>query len=310
MEKSIKPFLLISKPYGLTSSELLNQIKRSVGKIKTGHTGTLDPIATGLLIVALGYGTRLIPFIDTNTKEYYIKIIFGIQTDTDDITGNVIKRSTGNINIHNLKEALVNLAGKVEQYPPLYSAKKVSGKEMYKYARNSQQIPLIKPSRIKISDIEIIDLKVDSVVLRVVCSKGTYMRSIARDLGIMLGTFGTIGAIARTKVGKFKIEEATTISKIKNGDFESGFISAEQSLDLPAVIIKNRSNFRNGLDIALENSFEEGKSLPTDMRYFQEPTGTFNKIIARSENGEFLGIAVLKNNLLHPEVVINPLRRV
>ena len=305
MEKSIKPFLLISKPYGLTSSGLLNQIKHSIGKIKTGHTGTLDPIATGLLIVALGYGTRLIPFIDTNIKEYYIKIIFGIQTDTDDITGNIIRRSTNSINANDLKDAISNLIGEVEQYPPLYSAKKVSGKEMYKYARGNQQIPVIKPSSVKILDVEIIDLKCDSAILRVVCSKGTYMRSIARDLGIMLGTFGTIGAIARTKIGKFKIEDATTISRIKNGDFEKGFISAEESLNLPALIIKNKRDFRNGLDIALESSVKEGKFLPTDMASFQELTGISDKIIARSEDGEFLGIALLKNNFLHPEVVIN-----
>jgi tRNA pseudouridine55 synthase len=281
MEKLIKPFLLISKPYGITSRKFIDDIKSRIGKPKIGHTGTLDPIATGLLVVALGYGTRLIPYLDTDTKEYFIKIILGIRTDTDDITGKIAGRSDKKIHYEDLKTVLSQFEGEIEQYPPLYSAKKVLGKEMYKYARDMKEIPSIKPSRVTVFDIDIVYYMENAVVLRVLCSKGTYMRSLARDLGETLGTFGTIAAIARTRVGRFSVESATTLSNIENGDLTKGFLSEEEALLFPVLQIADKNDFHNGISINSKN------------------------FIVKSKDGNFLGIAELKNGKLHPEVVIN-----
>ncbi|MGB9695080.1 MAG: tRNA pseudouridine(55) synthase TruB [Caldisericaceae bacterium] len=300
MEKLTKPFLLISKPRDITSSKLLNEIKSNFGKTKIGHTGTLDPIATGLLVVALGYGTRLIPYLDTNVKEYFIKIVFGMQTDTDDITGNVIQRSSKKFEPLILQNALSHFIGDIEQYPPSYSAKKVAGKELYKYARLKQDMPQIKPVNVTIFDVETLGFGDNCASLRVVCSKGTYMRSLARDIGTMLGTFGTIAAIARTRVGKFSIKDATTLSNIKN-NLDKGFLSAEEALDLPVCTVGSPDGFKNGIDIPFEDCPEFANLSELPKAYL----GANRKLIARSENGNFLGIASVEGNSLHPEVVVN-----
>ncbi len=281
MEKLTKPFLLISKPYGITSRKFLDAISVPLLKPKIGHTGTLDPIATGLLVVAIGNGTRLIPYLDLDTKEYFIKIKLGIQTDTDDVTGKVIEVSEKIVSIDEIKHSLEKFQGEIEQYPPIYSAKKIQGKEIYKYARECKEIPEIKPSKVNIFGIELVSFGGRDIVLRVNCSKGTYMRSIARDLGKDLGTFGTISAIARTKVGKFTINEATTLREISKGNLEKGFLSEEEAISLPTLVIADTKSFETGISIK-ENFF-----------------------LVKSDEGNFLGIAELKNGEIHPEVVIN-----
>lgn len=280
MDTSKKNILLISKPFGITSFALVNRVKHLLNERKAGHMGTLDPMATGLMIIALGKSTRFIPYIDTNIKRYIIQIQFGIETDTDDITGNIINKKDVALDIHKIEKVINKFTGTIEQVPPVYSAKKLQGKPLYKYARQGN--PVTKPAvKIKIYKIKIINFKDNRLVLDVISSKGSYMRAIARDLGKALGTFGTLSAITRIAVGNFQISDATTLERIKKGDFSKGFLSIRDVINLPVFIVENAEQFRNGIDIAID------------------------KVMVKDKEGNFIGIGKIKDNIMHPEKVIN-----
>lgn len=283
MEKLIKPFLLICKPYGVTSRKFLNEISLLLNERKVGHVGTLDPMATGLLFVAIGKGTRFIPYLQLDSKEYVIEISLGTLTDTLDTSGKVIdKKPVPNINAGNLRAVLDSSKGEILQKPPLFSAKKYKGKELYKYAYNGEKEIPLSPSKVIIYGIELLSFSAKKLVLRVSCSKGTYMRSLARDIGENLGTYGIISAIARTKIGSFDISKATTFSSLKRGDFKRGFFDFYDIFpQTPKLIIKDWKSFVNGKDFDKDSFF----------------------IV--EHNGKVLGIAKLKEGTLHPEVVLD-----
>jgi tRNA pseudouridine55 synthase len=281
MEKLEKPFLLISKPKGITSRKFLNEIIKIMPFKKMGYAGTLDPMAAGLLFIAMEKATRLLRFADASTKEYVIKVDFGIETDTDDITGNVINRSEKKIVFSEFKDCIFSFKGKIKQTPPVFSAKKFNGKEMYKYARTGKVDVPIKPVDVEIYEIEIKGFINNSAVLRISCSSGTYMRSIARDLGRCLGTYGTLSAIARTKIGKFTIKDATTISSIARGDFSKGFFSIDEVMTLPTIIVEDYAKVLNGVDI--------------EVKHF----------LLKASSGKIIGVGTLKGSAVHPEVIID-----
>ncbi len=280
MDISKKNILLISKPFGITSFALVNKVKHLLNVRKAGHMGTLDPMATGLMIVALDEATRFIPYINTDTKRYIIQIQFGIETDTDDITGNIVNKKDLAVDIHRIEKVIDTFIGTIKQVPPIYSAKKLNGKPLYKYARQGN--PVKKPAvEIKIYEMKIISFKDNKLVLDVVCSKGSYMRGIARDLGRALNTFGTLSAIARIAVGSFQISAATTLERIKKGDFNKGFLSLREVIDFPSLIVDNAERFRNGIDI------------------------TVDKVMVKDKQGAFIGIGKCKDNKIHPEKVVS-----
>ncbi len=281
MEKLEKPFLLISKPKGITSRKFLNEIIKIMSFKKMGYAGTLDPMATGLLFIAMEKATRLLRFADASTKEYVIKVDFGIETDTDDITGNVINRSEKKIVFRELQDCIFSFKGKIKQTPPVFSAKKFNGKEMYKYARTGKVDVPIKPVDVEIYEIEIKGFVNNSAVLRISCSSGTYMRSVARDLGRCLGTYGTLSAIARTKIGKFTIKDVTTISSIARGDFSKGFFSIDEVMALPTIIVEDYDKLLNGVDI--------------EVKHF----------LLKASSGRIIGVGTLKGSAVHPEVIID-----
>ena len=253
MERLEKPFLLISKPGGITSRKFLNEITKIMSCKRMGYAGTLDPMATGLLFIAAGKATRLLRFADVYTKEYFIKIEFGFETDTNDITGKIIKRSKSKFTFLELENCIPKFKGIIKQMPPVFSAKKFRGKEMYKYARKGNFDAQLKPVDVEIYEIELKEFVKNSATLRVVCSSGTYMRSLARDIGRDLGTYGTLSALTRTKIGRFTIDDATTISCIAKGDFSKGFFSIDEVIALPTIIVEDASKFLNGVDIKVEH---------------------------------------------------------
>ena len=214
--KNISGWILIDKPRGISSSAVVNKIKWCLNAKKAGHAGTLDPEATGLLVVALGEATKTISFITEAFKSYDFTINLGSQTTTDDLEGEIIKSSTNRPNKKNIQEALIKFQGEISQVPPQFSAVKINGERAYKQARKGNHLKL-KPRLLKIEYLKLVEIHDShSVSLKLRCGKGGYVRSIARDLGIELGCFAHVRTLKRIASGPFKIENAITFDIFKN----------------------------------------------------------------------------------------------
>lgn len=207
-------FINIYKPKGLTSHDVVAKLRRVTKVKQIGHTGTLDPFATGVLPVCIGKATRLIEYLEDD-KEYLATVQFGKNTDSYDIDGEVTATFDKRVNQDELEDVLGNFRGEIMQLPPIYSAVKVNGKKLYEYARKGEDVE-IKPRKVFISKLELLDFDVEtqSAKLLVACSKGTYIRSIAYDVGRMLGCGGYLTALERTKAGKFKVETAIRLEDL------------------------------------------------------------------------------------------------
>lgn len=217
---SLFGFLNIYKPKGLTSHDVVARLRKITKVRQIGHTGTLDPFATGVLPICIGKATRLIEYLDDD-KEYLATVQFGKNTATYDLEGEITATFDKKVTEEDVKNALKAFEGEISQIPPIYSAIKVNGKKLYDYARQGQDIE-IKPRKVTISKIELkeFDKTSQSAKITVACSKGTYIRSIAYDLGAKLGCGGYLTALERTKAGKFqvnttiKLEDLTEVSQI------------------------------------------------------------------------------------------------
>lgn len=217
---SLFGFLNIYKPKGLTSHDVVARLRKITKVRQIGHTGTLDPFATGVLPICIGKATRLIEYLDDD-KEYLATVQFGKNTATYDLEGEITATFDKKVIEEDVKNALKDFEGEISQIPPIYSAIKVNGKKLYDYARQGQDIE-IKPRKVTISKIELkeFDKTSQSAKITVACSKGTYIRSIAYDLGAKLGCGGYLTALERTKAGKFqvntaiKLEDLTEVSQI------------------------------------------------------------------------------------------------
>lgn len=211
--------IIVNKPSNWTSRDVVNKVGRILGTKKIGHTGTLDPMATGVLVLCFGKLTKLVNLITDYQKEYIATIRFGIKTDTLDITGNVLETADEIIERKILIDVLDSFKGKSEQEVPIYSAKKIAGKKLYQYARNQEEIVLPKQA-IEIFEVELLSLENQEATFRVVVSKGTYIRSLIRDICNKLNVLGTMSALKRTKQGQFFIEDAYTIEEIEQQQFQ------------------------------------------------------------------------------------------
>lgn len=217
---SLFGFLNIYKPKGLTSHDVVARLRKITKVRQIGHTGTLDPFATGVLPICIGKATRLIEYLDDD-KEYLATVQFGKSTATYDLEGEITATFDKKVTEEDVKNTLKDFEGEISQIPPIYSAIKVNGKKLYDYARQGQDIE-IKPRKVTISKIELkeFDKTSQSAKITVACSKGTYIRSIAYDLGAKLGCGGYLTALERTKAGKFqvntaiKLEDLTEVSQI------------------------------------------------------------------------------------------------
>lgn len=206
----ISGFLLVNKDPGITSSRVVQILKKKFNLNKVGHLGTLDPIATGLLIIAINRATKFASLLLQSEKSYRAEVTLGIQTDTDDAEGEVISFKEVNLNESEAEEALLTFLGDSDQLPPNYSALKHKGKPMYKYARDG--IKVEKAARkILIQNIQNIDINLPRVSFDIKCSKGTYIRSIARDLGFKLGCGAHLSKLIRTSQEKFMLSDACSI---------------------------------------------------------------------------------------------------
>ena len=226
--------LLINKKYGITSRDVVNEAVKRLNTKKIGHTGTLDPIATGVLVICVGTYTKLVDMLTANDKEYIAEVTLGIETDTLDITGNIIKQEKYNLEKNNLINILNSFKGRYEQEVPIYSAVKVNGKKLYEYARNNEDIELPK-REVNIYNIELLEFKDNKFTFKCLVSKGTYIRSLIRDICDKLNVLGTMSKLTRIKQGKFKLEDCIEIEDINTNKL----ISIKDILDIPKITVDN-----------------------------------------------------------------------
>lgn len=233
--------LVINKEEGYTSRDVVNIVSKILKTKKIGHTGTLDPMATGVLVLCIGKCLKLCELIVSDNKEYVAEVVLGISTDTLDITGNVIlKDNIVNVTSDKIKEVLKLFLGKSFQEVPKYSAVKVNGKKLYEYARANKEV-ILPIKEIEIKELEMISdlLYVDDLIkfkIRCVVSKGTYIRSLIRDIGIKLGVSSCMGALNRTRQGKYSIDDSYSINDVKENNYK--LISIDEVLkDIPSIVM-------------------------------------------------------------------------
>ena len=209
-------FINVNKPKGITSHDVVAILRRILKIKQIGHTGTLDPFAEGVLPICIGKATRLIEFLE-DEKAYIGTIQFGKSTDTDDVDGKIINTSEKQITFEDLENALKDFRGEIEQTPPIYSAIKINGKKLYEYAREGKDVE-IKPRKVCIQKLEILsfDEIKQQAELYIECSKGTYIRSIANDLGLALQAYGYLTKLVRVKAGKFTLRESIELNKLNS----------------------------------------------------------------------------------------------
>ncbi|MCB1215724.1 MAG: tRNA pseudouridine(55) synthase TruB [Deltaproteobacteria bacterium] len=232
--KTFHGFLALDKALKISSHQALSVFKRKLPKIKIGHTGTLDPLATGLLVVAVGEATKLISYLSEKEKVYQAQASLGTSTTTDDSEGEVLEsRSFSPLEKKNLQKALESFLGKSLQIPPLYSAIKSKGRALYHYARAGKAVK-VSPREIEIFKIKLLDFKGAKIDFEVTCSRGTYIRALVRDLGERLGTLAHLSALRRISSGQFSLDQAWTGEAFEKHEVEDWpWIPMEQSLDLP-----------------------------------------------------------------------------
>lgn len=287
--------IVINKPKGCTSHDIVYKIKKLFNR-KVGHTGTLDPMAEGVLPILVGKGTLLSKYLINHNKKYVVKLQLGIKTDTADSEGKVIEEKDVNVdflNEENIIKILKSFIGKQEQIPPIYSAIKVNGKKLYEYARKGQEIEL-KPRKIEIYYINLINYsaKEKQVEFEVFCGKGTYIRSLCEDIANKFETVGYMKELKRIQVGDFNIEDSVTIEDLQNN------VDDEKYIDSRIISIEklfSKSNIIK-LDIRKLELFLNGVKL----------TQNFDNGIYRiyDKGDKFIGIGVVENNLLKRDIVL------
>jgi tRNA pseudouridine55 synthase len=210
-------FLVLDKESGITSHDAVDLVRAATGERRVGHAGTLDPLATGVLVIAIGRATRLIQFLPTEPKTYLVSAIFGMETDSQDISGQVISEKPASFSLSDLERILVEFKGKQKQLPPMVSAVKIRGKKLYEYAREGIEVTR-KEREIEVYKLSLISLKRDQRTVaefEIVCSGGTYVRTLIHDIGLRLGCGAALASLKRIKVGRFSIKQAVSTKLLR-----------------------------------------------------------------------------------------------
>jgi tRNA pseudouridine55 synthase len=278
----------VDKPAGMTSHDVVHRARRALGIRAVGHTGTLDPFATGLLVLLLGRATRLARFLDRQPKQYLATAHLGIQTDTDDLTGAVIREApSGEISRSRVLQELAAFRGEQVQRPPQYSAKQVGGERSYRRARRGERAEL-KPVPVTIHQIDLIEYQPPQLTFRASVSAGTYLRAVARDLGERLGVGAHLTALRREAIGSLRVEDALTLDQVRR----DAVLPAHTVLpDLPRV----------ELDSASRKAVRHGRAVVDGRAAGQRGGGAEVALIAA---GELVAVAREENGLLQPKVVL------
>lgn len=254
--------LVINKEENYTSRDVVNIVSKKLNTKKIGHTGTLDPMAKGVLVLCVGKSLKVVDLITSYTKEYIAKVKLGIETDSLDITGNILREKEVNVDKNDIINVLNSFLGKSIQEVPKYSAVKVNGKKLYEYARNDIEVELPK-REIEIFDIELLsDVLNNEFSFRVVVSKGTYIRSLIRDIGNKLNTYACMSDLIRTKQGNFDINNSYSLSDIEKDNYM--LLDIKDVLDMEKVIVNDELLFKIKNGCILDKFFEGNIALIID----------------------------------------------
>lgn len=282
--------IIVNKSKGYTSHDIVAKVKKITGE-KVGHTGTLDPLATGVLPLLIGKGTLCSKYLMNHDKTYTVLLKLGIKKSTGDEEGDIIQEETVNEKLledKEVKNVLESFLGEQEQIPPIYSAIKVNGKKLYEYARKGQDVE-VEPRKITIYDIKMLKIDKESceIQFEVSCSKGTYIRSLCEDIAKKMGTVGYMKELQRTKVGTFAIEQSVLLENLTKEAIEEHMITIESLFkNLEEIKLNERKLelFLNGVKLSFD--LEDG-------------------IYKIYSNQQFIGIGVVKDKLLKRDIVIN-----
>ncbi len=290
----ISGIVIINKEKGCTSNDVVRKIKK-IFNTKVGHTGTLDPNATGVLPLLLGDATKISKYLINHNKEYEAVIQLGEKRTTADVEGEVIEKKIVDSNIlekDKIEKALKAFVGKSEQIPPIYSAIKVDGKKLYEYARAGKQVE-IRPRNIEIYDIELVSINKEEkqITFKVKCSKGTYIRTLCEDISAKLNSVGYMKELNRIEVGDFNIKDAITISdleeKIKNNDFSSVLQIEDIFKDDESMELKEKDylKYLNGISLKANENLKDG-------------------VCKVYVNGKFTGLGTIRNGMIKRDLVL------
>lgn len=287
--------IIINKPKGYTSHDIVYKV-RKIFNCKVGHTGTLDPNATGVLPILIGKGTLMSKYLINHDKIYDVTLKLGEKRDTADLEGNIIEEKEVEIyklKEENIKSVLSSFLGKQQQYPPMYSAIKVKGKKLYEYARSGQNID-IAPRNIEIYKMNLIsiDVKNTEIKFRVECSKGTYVRSLCEDIAKKLNTVGFMKDLNRIKVGEFDIQNAIKIDELLNNSKDEQYLKSN--------IITIEEIFKENDKIHLDN-----KKLQLFLNGVQLTYKLKEGVYKIYTEDKFIGIGTVKNNLLKRDIILD-----
>lgn len=279
--------IVINKEKGYTSHDVVAKLKKKLNISKVGHTGTLDPNATGVLPILIGKGTKFSKYLINHDKIYKAQIELGKKTDTADVEGNVIEEKPVDIEFikQNLVQVLESFIGKQEQIPPMYSAIKKNGKKLYEYARKGEKIE-VEPRKIEIYKIELVKYNEKNIEFIVSCSKGTYIRSLCEDIAEKLNTVGYMKNLKRLQVGEFNIDCAIKIDEINIENYDKYLYTLEDILkESPKLNLSSKklNLFLNGVQLTVQNE---------------------NGLYKIYVDNKFIGTGTVKNNLLKRDIIL------
>jgi len=265
LASNVSGVLVVDKPVGLSSHDVVQIIRNGTKIRRAGHTGTLDPRASGVLVVLLGPAVRLSEYVSASEKRYQAVIELGITTDTYDLEGQVTRRSPVDITYEEFEQALQSFVGEFEQKPPAYSAIKVKGEKAYEMARRGEDVEL-EPRLIQVHELELLDWDPPEAVIDIQCSSGTNVRSLPHDLGDKLGCGATLTGLRRTKNGRFGLRDAVSLRKLQeafaNGDWYQYLIPAAEALGdwyTVELTVEQVDEVRHGHRVPAAEPVEEGK---------------------------------------------------
>ncbi|MBK9083662.1 MAG: tRNA pseudouridine(55) synthase TruB [Rhizobiales bacterium] len=257
-------WVVLDKPVGLTSTHAVSRLKRIYNGKKAGHAGTLDPLASGILPVAFGEATKTVPFVQDGEKSYLFEVTWGAETTTDDAEGEVAHRSDLRPTREALEALLPRFVGEIMQTPPAFSAIKVNGERAYDIARDGEEVTLAARP-IVIHDLRLVDFSPDRATLEADCGKGTYVRALARDLGRLLGCYGHVTALRRTRVGPFTLADATPLAALDDlAEAGRALKPVEAGLtEVPCVIVDRNgaARLRRGQGLLLRGRDAPGEGV-------------------------------------------------
>ncbi len=293
----------IYKEAGYTSHDVVARLRGILKQKKIGHTGTLDPAATGVLPVCLGSGTKLCGMLTEEAKEYRAVLRLGCETDTQDMTGTLLEEKEAAVSEEQVKEAVMSFIGEYDQIPPMYSAIKVNGKKLYQLAREGKEIER-RPRRVQIHGIDIESIVLPEVTLRVECSKGTYIRTLCHDIGRKLGCGGAMKELVRTRVGRFCMEDALRLPEVEKlrdtGKLAEKIISVDRMFtEYPKVTVEKQFQrlIENGNAFYRNMILEKEDAAPVRQVRVYDTEGRFYGIFEfRQEEGRFFPVKMFREN--------------